>query len=63
MARPSRVLARRARRLLGYWRAERRTLRQGLVALALSTLAGFVAGLTLAPPHRARLVASPACWS
>ncbi len=30
------------------WRAEQRTLRQGLVALALSTLAGFVAGLTLA---------------
>jgi mgtE-like transporter len=38
---------RRAKRLVGYWRAERRTLRQGLVALALSTLAGFVAGLTL----------------
>ena len=48
MVRPCRVLARRARRLLGYWRSERRTLRQGLVALALSTLAGFVAGLTLA---------------
>ena len=41
-------LARRARRLLGYWRAERRTLRQGAVALVLSTCAGFVAGLTLA---------------
>lgn len=41
-------LARRARRLLGYWRSESRTLRQGLVALILSTLAGFVAGLTLA---------------
>jgi mgtE-like transporter len=40
-------IPRRAKRLLGYWRAERRTLRQGLVALALSTLAGFVAGLTL----------------
>ena len=39
---------RRARRLWAYWRAEQRTLRQGLVALALSTLAGFVAGLTLA---------------
>ncbi len=39
---------RRARRLRAYWRAEQRTLRQGLVALALSTLAGFVAGLTLA---------------
>src|SRR5262245_7148859 len=48
MARPSRALARRARRLLGSWRSERRTLRQGLVALALSTLAGFVAGLTVA---------------
>lgn len=41
-------LARRARRLMGYWRSESRTLRQGLVALVLSTLAGFVAGLTLA---------------
>ena len=41
-------LARRASRLLGYWRSETRTLRQGLVALVLSTLAGFVAGLTLA---------------
>jgi mgtE-like transporter len=40
-------IPRRAKRLVGYWRAERRTLRQGLVALALSTLAGFVAGLTL----------------
>lgn len=39
---------RRARRLWAYWRAEKRTLRQGLVALTLSTLAGFVAGLTLA---------------
>ena len=37
----------RARRLWAYWHAERRTLRQGLVALTLSTLAGFVAGLTL----------------
>jgi mgtE-like transporter len=41
-------LARRAARLLGYWRSESRTLRQGLVALILSTFAGFVAGLTLA---------------
>jgi mgtE-like transporter len=41
-------LARRARRLLGYWRSERRTLRQGAVALTISTGAGFVAGLTLA---------------
>ena len=40
-------LARRARRLFGYWRSERRTLRQGTVALALSTCAGFVAGLVL----------------
>ena len=39
---------RHARRLWAYWRAEQRTLRQGLVALAISTLAGFVAGLTLA---------------
>jgi mgtE-like transporter len=38
---------RRAQRLFGYWRAERRTLRQGLVALVLSTGASFVAGLTL----------------
>jgi mgtE-like transporter len=41
------ALPRRAQRLFGYWRAERRTLRQGLVALVLSTLASFVAGLTL----------------
>ncbi len=40
-------IPRRAKRLFGYWRAERRTLRQGLVALAISTLAGFVTGLTL----------------
>ncbi len=43
-----RAIRHRADRLYGYWRAERRTLRQGLVALALSTVAGFVAGLTLA---------------
>jgi mgtE-like transporter len=42
-----RAIQRRAKRLFGYWRSERRTLRQGLVALALSTVAGFVAGLTL----------------
>ena len=42
------AVPRRARRLWAYWRAEQRTLRQGLVALAVSTLAGFVAGLTLA---------------
>jgi mgtE-like transporter len=41
------VLQRRARRLLGYWRAERRTLRQGSVALLASTAASFVAGITL----------------
>jgi mgtE-like transporter len=40
-------LARRARHLFGYWRSERRTLRQGAVALVLSTCAGFVAGLVL----------------
>jgi len=45
-ARP-RAIRRRAKRLYRYWRAEQRTLRQGLVALALSTVAGFVAGLTL----------------
>ena len=38
---------RRARRLWAYWRAEQRTLRQGLVALLLSTLAAFVAGIAL----------------
>jgi mgtE-like transporter len=38
---------RRARSLWAYWRAEQRTLRQGLVALVLSTFAGFVACLTL----------------
>lgn len=37
----------RARRLWATLRAERRTLRQGLVALVLSTAAAFVAGLTL----------------
>jgi mgtE-like transporter len=45
---PRRALARRAKRLVGYWRSETRTLRQGLVALTLSTAAGFVAGLILA---------------
>jgi mgtE-like transporter len=42
-----RAIRRRAKRLWQYWRAEQRTLRQGLVALALSTVAGFIAGLTL----------------
>lgn len=37
----------RARNLWATLRAERRTLRQGLVALVLSTAASFVAGLTL----------------
>lgn len=37
----------RARSIWASLRAERRTLRQGLVALALSTVASFVAGLTL----------------
>jgi hypothetical protein len=40
----------RARRVWATLRAERRTLGQGLVALALGTLAGFASGLTLA--HR-----------
>jgi len=48
MAGPRPALVRLARRLLGYWRSETRTLRQGLVALVISTAAGFVAGLTLA---------------
>ncbi len=43
----ARIVPRRARRLWAYWRAEQRTLRQGFVALVLSTLASFVAGLTL----------------
>lgn len=41
------AIPRRAKRLFRSLRAERRTLRQGLVALVLSTVAGFVAGLTL----------------
>ena len=47
-ARASKLVPRPARRLYRSWQAERRTLRQGLVALTLSTLASFVAGLTLA---------------
>jgi mgtE-like transporter len=39
--------ARRGSRLVAALRSERRTLRQGVVALVLSTAAGFVAGLTL----------------
>jgi mgtE-like transporter len=38
---------RRARRLWGYLRSERRTLRQGFVALLVSTGAALVAGVTL----------------
>jgi mgtE-like transporter len=41
-------IRRRTGRLFTYWRGERSTLRQGAAALGLSTLAGFVAGLTLA---------------
>jgi mgtE-like transporter len=41
------AIRRRAANLWAYWRAERRTRRQGLVALLLSTLASFVAGITL----------------
>ena len=51
MAAPRRTLTRierRTRRWFRYWRAESATLRQGAVALALSTLAGFVAGFALA---------------
>lgn len=36
------------RRVAAFWHAERRTLRQALVALGLSTIAGFGAGLILA---------------
>ena len=41
------AMPRRAKRVFRSLRAERRTLRQGLVALILSTVAGFIAGLTL----------------
>jgi mgtE-like transporter len=37
---------RRARRLFAYWRSEQRTLRQGFVALLISTLAALIAGIT-----------------
>ena len=40
-------LARRSSRLAAALRSERRTFRQGVVALGLSTAAGFAAGLTL----------------
>src|SRR5437867_8362811 len=39
---------RRARRWFAYLRSERRTLRQGFVALLLGALTSFVAGITLA---------------
>lgn len=42
------ALPRSARVLWAHWRSERRALGQGLVALVLSTAAGFLAGLTLA---------------
>jgi mgtE-like transporter len=45
MARP---YGRRTRRLLDYLRSERRTLRQGFVALLLGAATAFVAGITLA---------------
>ena len=48
MVRRRPALARRSKRVFSYWRSETRTLRQGLVALTLSTVAGFGAGLTLA---------------
>ncbi|HEX2030428.1 MAG TPA: magnesium transporter [Actinomycetota bacterium] len=34
-------------RILGYWRAERRTILQGFVALVVATLGGLVGGLVL----------------
>jgi cation transporter-like permease len=39
--------ARRQPRLVAVLRSERRTIRQGVAALVLSTAAGFVAGLIL----------------
>lgn len=41
------ALPRRARRLWAYWRAEQRTLRQGFVALFLSSGGDLLAGLAL----------------
>ena len=58
---PRRALARRTKRLIGYWRSETRTIRQGLVALVLSTAAGFVAGLTSRGTQRHPQLRSPAC--
>src|SRR5687767_1571559 len=34
-------------RVLGYWRAERRTIRHGLVSLAVSTVGEIAAGVAL----------------
>ena len=45
--RSTRLVPRRARRVYDTLRAEQRTLQQGVAALALSTAAGFVAGLIL----------------
>lgn len=43
----TRLVPRRARRVYRTLREERRTLQQGMAALAVSTVAGFVAGVTL----------------
>ncbi len=43
----TRLVPRRARRVYRTLREERRTLQQGMAALAVSTIAGFVAGVTL----------------
>lgn len=45
---PFKRIRRRTSRVLGFWHRERATMRQGAAALAVSTFAGFVAGLTLA---------------
>lgn len=42
------VYRRRARRLFAYWRSEQRTLRQGFVALLISSGGDLLAGLALA---------------
>jgi len=43
----TRLVPRRARRVYRTLREERRTMQQGMAALAVSTVAGFVAGVTL----------------
>lgn len=43
----TRMVPRRARRVYRTLREERRTLQQGMAALAVSTIAGFAAGVTL----------------